>query len=166
MSVACMVCVQRLHKHTICSKILKTWLDSADCSSKPDWDVTPTCRYVTQESTENGQSCGAGRYSCSHSPDIFAQIINPLSPPLFIAQQVWEVDFLEGIHRCLELWLPPADSKFTTRDQMKPTCRLEGDLLWFDVGGVHHITPFTISWNSTQYGVSRTSVSMSYLLCP
>ena len=39
-----------------------------------------------------------------------------------------EVDFLEGIHRRFELWLPPADSELTTREQTKPTCRLEGDL--------------------------------------
>ena len=34
----------------------------------------------------------------------------------------------------------------------------------FHVGSVRHITPFTISWNSTWYGISRTSVSVSYLL--
>ena len=69
----------------------------------------------------------------SHQP---SSLINPLSPPLFqrfIAQNVLchgrgEVDFLEGIHRRFELWLPPADSEFTTREQTKPTCRLEGDL--------------------------------------
>ena len=45
MSIACTVREQQLHKHTVCIKILKTWLDLEACSSKPDGDVTPTCRY-------------------------------------------------------------------------------------------------------------------------